>query len=124
MRVGIIGAGHIGGNIARQAPRSGHDVMPSFARDAEKLQSLGKEVHGSVGTAAEVVTFGEVVVISVPWLVLPQALEQAGSLARKIVVDTTNQYGSGPLPANGQTGAAFNKARMPGALYTKCFNTL
>ena len=28
------------------------------------------------------------------------------------------------MPADGQTGAAFNKARMPGALYTKCFNTL
>jgi predicted dinucleotide-binding enzyme len=56
--------------------------------------------------------------------VLPQALEQAGSLAGGIVIDTTNQFGAGPMPADGQTAAAFNAARMPGARYTKSFNTL
>ncbi|HEU5419147.1 MAG TPA: hypothetical protein VFV41_15760, partial [Streptosporangiaceae bacterium] len=68
--------------------------------------------------------FGEVVVISVPWGVLPQALEQAGPLDGKIVIDTTNQFGAPPLPPEGQTAAAFNAARMPGARYTKSFNTL
>ena len=66
MRIGIIGAGHIGGNIARQAARSGHDVMLSFARDPDKLESLAQELRGSVGTPAEAVAFGEVVVVSVP----------------------------------------------------------
>jgi len=70
------------------------------------------------------VAFGEVVVISVPWSTLPQALEQAGSLAGQIVIDTTNQFGAPPLPANGQTAASFNASRMPGARYTKSFNTL
>jgi predicted dinucleotide-binding enzyme len=51
-------------------------------------------------------------------------LDKAGSLAGKVVVDTTNQYGAGPMPANGQTAAAFNAARMPGARYAKSFNTL
>jgi predicted dinucleotide-binding enzyme len=46
------------------------------------------------------------------------------SLAGKIVVDTTNQFGSGPMPTPGQTAAAFNAARMPGARYVKSFNTL
>jgi predicted dinucleotide-binding enzyme len=50
-----------------------------------------------------------VVVLSVPWSVLPEALEQAGSLVDKIVVDTTTQFGSGPIPAHGQTAAAFNR---------------
>jgi predicted dinucleotide-binding enzyme len=40
------------------------------------------------------------------------------------VVDTTNQFGSGPKPAAGQTAAAFNAARMPRARYVKSFNTL
>lgn len=44
-------------------------------------------------------------------------------MAGKIVIDTTNQFGSGPMPAPGQTAAAFNAARMPGARYTKSFNT-
>jgi len=63
-------------------------------------------------------------VVSVPWGVIPQALEQLGPLAGKIVIDTTNQFGGGPKPAEGQTAAAFNAARMPGARYTKSFNTL
>lgn len=77
-----------------------------------------------MGTPAEAVDFGEVIVISVPWGVLPQALGQAGSLAGKIVIDTTNQFGAPPLPPEGETAAHFNAARMPGARYTKCFNTL
>jgi 8-hydroxy-5-deazaflavin:NADPH oxidoreductase len=40
------------------------------------------------------------------------------------VIDTTNQYGSVSLPADGETGAQHNAARMPGARYTKSFNTL
>ncbi|HZC39314.1 MAG TPA: NAD(P)-binding domain-containing protein, partial [Streptosporangiaceae bacterium] len=76
------------------------------------------------GSPAEAAGFGEVVVISVPWSTLPQALEQAGPLAGKIVIDTTNQFGGPPLPPAGQTAAAFNAARMPGARYTKSFNTL
>jgi predicted dinucleotide-binding enzyme len=39
------------------------------------------------------------------------------------VVDTTNQFGSGPMPPAGQTAAQYNAARMPGARYTKSFNT-
>jgi 8-hydroxy-5-deazaflavin:NADPH oxidoreductase len=65
-----------------------------------------------------------VVVVSVPWSALPLALEQAGSLRDKVVIDTTNQFGTGLMPGQGQTAAAFNKARIPGARYTKCFNTL
>ena len=62
--------------------------------------------------------------VSVPWSTLPQAIEQAGSLAGKIVIDTTNQFGGPPLPAAGETAAHFNAGRMTGARYTKSFNTL
>jgi predicted dinucleotide-binding enzyme len=126
VRVGVIGAGRIGGNIARQAVRAGHDVELAFSRESGRLADLAAELgeRASCGTPSEAVAFGEVVVISVPWSVLPEALEQAGSLEGKVVVDTTNQFGSGPMPAKGQTAAAFNAARMPGARYVKSFNTL
>jgi len=52
------------------------------------------------------------------------ALEQMGPLDGRIVIDTTNQFGPGPKPAEGQTAASFNAGRMPGARYTKSFNTL
>jgi predicted dinucleotide-binding enzyme len=126
VKIGIIGTGRIGGGLARQLAGAGHELKLSFSRDPGKLSELARELGAgaSVGTPAEAVDFGEVVVISVPWGVLPQALEQAGSLAGKIVIDTTNQFGAPPLPPKGETAAHFNSARMPGARYTKCFNTL
>jgi len=127
MRIGIIGPGHIGGNCARRFVLSGkHEVKLSFSRDPENLVALAHELgaKASAGTPVEAVHFGEVVVLSVPWDTIPEALHQAGSLAGKIVIDTTNQFGSVALPARGQTAAEWNAARMPGARYTKSFNTL
>ena len=126
MKIGIIGAGRIGGGIARQLGAAGHPVRLSFSRDPARLDELAREIGpaAEVGTPGETAGFGEVVVISVPWSELPNTLEQAGSLAGKIVIDTTNQFGAPPMPAEGETAAHFNAARMPGARYTKSFNTL
>jgi 8-hydroxy-5-deazaflavin:NADPH oxidoreductase len=124
MNVAVIGAGRIGGNLARQLAGAGHDVTIAFARDLPALQRRAEELGTGVASPAEAVASAEVVVLSVPWDAIPEALEQAGSLEGKVVIDTTNQFGSGPKPADGQTAASFNAARMPGARYTKSFNTL
>lgn len=126
MRIGIIGAGRVGGAIASRLADADHELELSFSRDRATLEGLARKIgHGaSAVTPAEAVEFGEAIVVSVPWSVLPAALEQAGSLAGKIVIDTTNQFGAPPLPADGETAARFNAARMPGARYTKSFNTL
>jgi 8-hydroxy-5-deazaflavin:NADPH oxidoreductase len=124
MRVAVVGAGHIGGNIARQLAAARHEVTVSFARDREALRTLADEIGASVGTPAEAVAGAEAVVLSVPWGAIPEALDPAGPLDGKVVIDTTNQFGPGPKPGDGQTAAAFNAARMPGARYTKSFNTL
>lgn len=126
MKVGIVGAGRIGGNCARQFAKGGHEVKLSFSRDPGRLESLAAAIgeRASVGTPSEAAEFGEVVVLSVPWDLVDDALAQAGSLDGKIVIDTTNQYGSESLPAEGETAAQHNAARMPGARYTKSFNTL
>jgi 8-hydroxy-5-deazaflavin:NADPH oxidoreductase len=126
MRIGIVGAGRIGGNCAAQFANGGHEVKLSFSRDPSRLEALAAEIgkRATVGTPAEAAEFGEVVVLSVPWDLVDEAIEQAGSLGGKIVIDTTNQYGSLSLPAEGETAAEHNAARMSGARYTKSFNTL
>jgi predicted dinucleotide-binding enzyme len=126
MKIGVIGAGRIGGNCARQAVKAGHSVIVSFARDTSKLEELANELgdHATTGSPSEAVQFSELVILSVPWGVIPEALDQAGDLTGKVVVDTTNQFGSGPMPQDGETAASFNARRMVGARYTKSFNTL
>jgi predicted dinucleotide-binding enzyme len=126
MDIGVVGAGRIGGNAAQLLAAAGHRVMLSFARDAGRLKSLAGQIgdNASVGTPAEATAFGPVVIFAVPWGTIPAALEQMGELTGRIVIDTTNQFGSGAMPGPGQTAAQFNAARMPGARYTKSFNTL
>lgn len=126
MRIGIVGAGRIGGNCATQFAKGGHEVKLSFSRDPSRLEALAEEIgdRASVGTPAEAAGFGEVVVLSVPWDLTDEGIEQAGGLDGQIVIDTTNAYGSKSLPAEGETQAQHQAARMPGARYTKSFNTL
>jgi 8-hydroxy-5-deazaflavin:NADPH oxidoreductase len=126
MRIGVIGPGRIGGNAARQALKAGHEVALSFSRDPARLAALAEELGpgASAATPAEVVESSEIVVFAVPWDAIDDALAQAGSLDGRIVIDTTNQYGQVAMPAPGQTAAQVNAARMPGARYTKSFNTL
>jgi len=125
MKIGVIGAGRIGGGIARQLAAAGHDVTLSFSRDGAGLERLAREIGplATVASPAEAATESDAVVVSVPWSVLPDALARTGSLAGKVVIDTTNQFGT-PSPPEGQTAAQFNSVRMAGARYTKSFNTL
>jgi predicted dinucleotide-binding enzyme len=128
MKIGIIGAGNIGGNAARLWSRAGHQVLVSFSRDPSSLEALAQELgnHARSGTPGEAVEFGDVVMLSAPWSVIPLSLEQAGSLDGKVVIDTTNQFGRGvvEMPPNGMSAAEFNARRMPGARPVKSYNTL
>jgi predicted dinucleotide-binding enzyme len=123
MHVGIIGAGNIGGNLARRLALAGHDVTVSFARDQAKLAAFAAEIGATVDQPSRAAA-ADVVVLSVPWGVIDTALAAAGPLAGRIVVDTTNQFGPGGVLDLGHTAARHNAARLPGARYTKCFNTL
>jgi len=128
MKIGVIGAGRIGGNAARLFAAAGHDVLLSFSRDPDRLdeQAAAIGARASTGSAQDAAQFGDVVMLSVPWSAIPEALGQAGPLDGKIVIDTTNQFGRGgaqPLPG-GVTAAQYNQQRMPGARLVKSFNTL
>jgi hypothetical protein len=125
MRIGIIGAGRIGGNAARLFAKAGHDLLVSYSRDEGKLAQLATAIGGRAGTPREAVEFGEVVLFSVPWRLVDDVLSEAGPLAGTIVIDTTNQFGgNGWEDLGGRTAAQVNAARMPGARYTKSFNAM
>ncbi len=125
MRIGIVGAGRIGGNAARLFAKAGHELLVSYSRDEDKLAQLAADIGARAGTPRDAVEFGEVVLFSVPWRLVDDVLAQAGPLDGKIVIDTTNQFGpDGWEDLDGRTAAQVNAARMPGARYTKSFNTL
>jgi len=132
MKIGIIGTGHIGGNVAKFLSAAGHDVVVSFSRDRAALDKLAAEIKARSGTPEEAAKHGEVIVLSVQWDIIDEAVKQAGgakALAGKMVIDTTNQYGKvdgkfGPLALDGMSGGRYNATRFPGTTWVKAFNTL
>jgi predicted dinucleotide-binding enzyme len=130
MKIGIVGAGRIGGNAASLWAKQRHSVMLSYSREPENLEQRASAIGAlaSVGSVREAAEFGEVVMFSVPWTRIDEVLEEIGpeALEDKVVIDTTNQFGPDgvqELP-EGKTAAQVNAERMTGARYVKAFNTL
>lgn len=90
--LGIIGAGHIGSQVARVAVANGYDVVIANSRGPETLADLVAELgpRAKAATAAEAAEAGEVAVVTVP-LGKIDALP-VEQLAGKIVLDTNNYY--------------------------------
>ncbi|CAH0122989.1 MULTISPECIES: NAD(P)-binding domain-containing protein [unclassified Microbacterium] len=90
--LGIIGAGHIGSQVARAAIANGYDVVISNSRGPETLSSLVADLgpQARAATAAEAGAAGDVVVVTVPLHALSQVPVEP--LAGKIVLDTNNYY--------------------------------
>ena len=127
MKIGIIGAGHIGGNCARQFARVGHQVLLSYSRDSRSLHRLAEDIGQAAfaTTPADALHETDLTVVSVPWAMIDDVISQVGSFHDRIVIDTTNQFApSGPIDLGGQTAARHNADRLVGARYAKSFNTL
>ena len=94
MKIGIIGAGEMGGTLIRQYSRAAHSVKMANASGTEKLKSLALETGALAVTLEEVVTDVDVIVISIPLigiLKFPQCLFKNAS-AHAAIVDTCNYY--------------------------------
>jgi predicted dinucleotide-binding enzyme len=126
MKIGIIGSGNMGSGLGRIWATKGHDIIFSYSRSQEKLNNLAASLpNAKAGTPAEAAQ-ADVILLSVRWSDLPDALKQAGSLNNKIVIDCTNPLKpdlSG-LELGYTSSAAEEIARMtPGAKVVKAFNT-
>ncbi len=94
MKIGIIGAGQIGGALTRRFRQLGHEVSVANSRGPKSLAGLASETGARAVTAAEVARAGEVVVVTIPEgkvRDLPKDLF-AGVPASVAVVDTGNYY--------------------------------
>ncbi|MFL5529607.1 MAG: NADPH-dependent F420 reductase [Gemmatimonadaceae bacterium] len=94
MKIGIIGAGHIGGTLTRRFAQLGHEVFVANSRGPETLIDLAKETGATPVTVKESAKAGEVVIISIPLKAerdLPKDLF-ANVPTSTVVVDTGNYY--------------------------------
>ncbi len=94
MKIGIIGAGQIGGTLARRLTALGHDVSVANSRGPETLAAIAREIGARAVTVEQAARAGDVVIIAIPVKNIPRLPDRLfdGVPADVVVVDTGNYY--------------------------------
>jgi 8-hydroxy-5-deazaflavin:NADPH oxidoreductase len=94
MKIGIIGAGHIGGALTRRFTALGHEVFVANSRGPETLADLARETGAKAVTVMESARGNDLVVVTIPEKSIPDlpAGLFSGVPATVVVVDTGNYY--------------------------------
>jgi 8-hydroxy-5-deazaflavin:NADPH oxidoreductase len=129
MRIGIIGAGHIGGTLAKRFVDVGHEVAVSNSRGPETLASLVDALgeRAQANTTADAVRFGDVVVVAIPMGRYREVPTDA--VTGKVVIDANNYYPQRDghfeeLDSDRTTSSELLQAHLPGAHVVKAFNAI
>lgn len=128
VRIGIIGAGNIGGNLTRRSTALGHEVRVANSRGPETLKDLAEETGAVAVTATEAADGADIVVVTVPQKAIP-ALGKGILDSRRPgapVVDTGNYYpkqrdGRIPEIEDGMTESRWVSEQL-GVAVVKAFN--
>jgi len=130
IKIGVIGSGRIGGTVGGFWVRAGHEVMFS-AREIDEVRDLVARLGplARAGTPREAAVFGEVVLMSVPYNVVPQlGRDLAAELKGKIVLETGNPYpardGDMALPAREKGTGVASAEFLPGVRLVRAFNSV
>ena len=125
--IGLIGAGHIGSQVARLAVKSGYDVVISNSREPETLSGLVAELgpKARAATSFDAAKAGDIVVVTVP--LKNYRSVPVEPLAGKIVIDTNNYYPQrdGHIPEldnESTTTSELLQAHLPASKVVKAFN--
>ena len=129
MNIGIIGAGNIGGTLARRLTDLGHKVSIANSRGPESLRALAEESGARPVSAREAARAGEVVIVTIPEgkiRSLPKTLFD-GVPADVVVIDTGNYYprrdGRIPEIEDGMTESQWVSQQL-GRPVVKAFNNI
>ncbi|MHC8327553.1 NADPH-dependent F420 reductase [Pseudomonas sp. LB1P83] len=130
LKIGVIGAGNVGGTLGTLWVKAGHSVLFS-SRHPEELAGLVKTVgpNAQAGSVSDAAAWGDVIVLSVPYGAMPVLSEQLkGKLDGKVVFSTSN-------PFSGRDGDVGRKALdlgvaladqqyLPGVHLVRAFNAI
>ncbi|MFG3052047.1 NADPH-dependent F420 reductase [Kitasatospora sp. NPDC048239] len=94
MKIGIIGAGNIGGNLTRRLTALGHEVSVANSRGPHTLTALAEETGATPVTVAEAARGAQLVVVTVPLKNVPDLPPGLfdGAAENVTVIDTGNYY--------------------------------
>jgi len=127
MHIAIIGTGNIGGRLANLLTSSPHEVVLGV-HDREAIAACTRKYPTiPAKLATEAMDWADTIVLAIPWTAVDELLSQAGSLADKVLIETTNPLLpdlSGLSNPGGRSAAEFIQHRKPAARVVKAFNSL
>lgn len=123
MKIAIIGAGNVGGALAKQWAKAGHKIYLGLrdlnSADAKELENLYSNISSySIGAA---INEAEVVLFSTPPEAAFEVAKQNLALKNKIVIDATNSVFKKPEPY--KTAFEGIKKETGCEDVVKCFNS-
>jgi 8-hydroxy-5-deazaflavin:NADPH oxidoreductase len=121
MKIGIIGSGHIGGELGRLWAQLGHRItFGTRDEGSEKIKGLLENTPSATAASyQETVNSSEVIVVALPYKAIAETLADLTGLAGKIIIDANNK-----VPATGGSVSLEIAALQPEAFVIKAFNTI
>lgn len=129
-KIGVVGSGRVGSALGGVWVKAGHEVMFS-SRSLEQDRALAQRLGGgaTAGTPRDAATFGEVLLVALPYSALTSVGKELADLLKgKVVIDTSN-----PIPDRDgeiatwarEKGAGLASAELlPGARIVRAFNAI
>ena len=128
MKIGIIGAGDVGGTLGKIWRQRNHEVMFGVrnlqSQNVRRLAQMDKSLR--FGDINEAVAFGNVILFAIPWTSVEETVRKSGNLSGKIVIDPTNPLTPDlkQLALEGTSVAERIADLAKGAKVVKAFNTI
>jgi predicted dinucleotide-binding enzyme len=121
MNIAIIGTGNVGGALATNWSKKGHNINLGV-NDINQFKGIEllKNQNTQVFSIAEAVSKSEVIVISTPPTAIFEILEKMGNVDGKIIIDATNSVRQSPEPYKTVFHCLTDKTK---ADVVKCFNS-
>jgi predicted dinucleotide-binding enzyme len=129
MRIGILGSGLMGGKLGTIFARAGHEVVFSYARSRDKLETLASEAGRSAraGTPTEAARDADALLLAVHWSRVDDVLRQAGDLSGKPLLTCSlpmNADDTALVVAHTSSGAEELARKASGARVVSAFGTV
>jgi 8-hydroxy-5-deazaflavin:NADPH oxidoreductase len=129
MRIGILGAGLMGGKLGTLFTRAGHEVVFSYSRSGQKLKRLARDAQGNArtGTPADAARDAYALLLAVHWSRIDDVLKQAGDLSGKVIVTCSlpmNMNNTGLVVGHSSSDAEELAKKVRSAQVVAAFSTL
>lgn len=121
MNIAIIGTGNVGGALATQWAKKGHNIHLGVKnKDQFKGSELLKNANTSVFSIKEAIELSDIILIATPPTAIFDIVEEMGDVSGKVIIDSTNSVMKSPEPFK----TVFHMlAEKTNAEVVKCFNS-